>query len=165
MKKNIHQKERFIILISAINKAGVLFKILSLCRRKRYSLESVNAGGTNIDNIYNITLVMFENRERVHLILHQINKIIEVVHIKAYEPKDVVDKELVLLAVKNINVAKKLINVKEHDVNIRIINEVKKQPVLELIAEGEEMNHVLAILNMKRDVVKMVRSGRVALKI
>lgn len=160
----MNKKDRFIVIISAVNKPGVLNKILSLCRRRRYNIESVTAGGTHVANMYNITLVLFENKNKIHNIVNQINKIIEVVSIEAAEPKDVVDKELVLLVVQNKTVAQKLIKNKNHNASIKIINTVNKHPVLELIAEGTEINHILNNLN-KKHIIKMVRSGRLALKI
>lgn len=155
-------KEKFIILISAVNKAGVLNKILSLCRRRRYSLVSVTAGSTENKNIYNITLVLFENKNRVNQIVNQISKIIEVLTTESFLPKDVVDKELILIILKNKKAAEKLLKNKEHDINVRFLKKLNNKFILEIIGEGTEVDHALSLLN-KKDIIKLVRSGSVCL--
>ena len=157
-------KEKFIILIAAVNKAGVLNKILSLCRRRRYSLVSVTAGSTENKNIYNITLVLFENKNRVNQIVNQINKIIEVLTTESFSPKDVVDKELILIILKNKKAVDKLVKNKEHNINVRVLKKLDNNFILEIIGEGTEVDHALSLLN-KKDIIKLVRSGSVAIKL
>jgi acetolactate synthase-1/3 small subunit len=157
-------KEKFIILITAVNKAGVLNKILSLCRRRRYSLQSVTAGPTEKANIYNITLVLFENKNRVDQIVNQINKIIEVISTNAFIPKDVIDKELILIILKNKKSTDKILKNNEHDINVRVLKKINNNFILEIIGEGTEVDHALSLLS-KKDIVKLVRSGSVAIKL
>ena len=149
----------------AENKPGVLSKVTSLCRRRRYNIKSLTAGRTHLPNISNMTLVFSKEKERIQNIANQINKIVEVVSVEIVQSKDVIDKELVLLTVKNSAVANKLLKNSVHDINIRIINTVGKYFVLEIVGEGGEIEHLLNKLDFKKDVVQLMRSGLVALKL
>ena len=158
-------KDQQIIIIMAENKPGVLSKVTSLCRRRRYNIKSLTAGRTHLPNISNMTLVFSKEKERIQNIANQINKIVEVVSVEIVQSKDVIDKELVLLTVKNSAVANKLLKNSVHDINIRIINTVGKYFVLEIVGEGGEIEHLLNKLDFKKDVVQLMRSGLVALKL
>ena len=112
-----------------------------------------------------MTLVFSKEKERIQNIANQINKIVEVVSVEIVQSKDVIDKELVLLTVKNSVVANKLLKSSVHDINIRIINTVGKYFVLEIVGEGGEIEYLLNKLDFKKDVVQLMRSGLVALKL
>ncbi|MFH2105238.1 MAG: acetolactate synthase small subunit [Parcubacteria group bacterium] len=165
MAENIKEKKKHIVIISVENKPGVLSKIASLCRRRRYNIDSITAGTSHQPGITHITIVFLEQEVKIEQIVSQIDKLVEVISIEALEPKDVIDKELLLLVVRDRQVANRLLKLSCHDVNVRIINTVNRQPVLEIVGEGREIDHVIAELDMKKDVIKMVKSGLIALKI
>ncbi|NQV12979.1 MAG: acetolactate synthase small subunit [Parcubacteria group bacterium] len=165
MSQSSKEKKKHIVLLWVENKPGVLSKIASLCRRRRYNIDSITAGTSHQPGITHITIVFLEQKVKIGQIVSQIDKLIEVISIEALAPKDVIDKELLLLIVRDKQVADRLLKMSRHDVNVRIINTVDHQPVLEIVGEGREIDHVIAELDMKQDVVKMVKSGLVALKI
>lgn len=154
-----------IIIILVQNKPGVLTKVASLCRRRRFNIESLTVSTTIREDISQITLVFFEREDRITQITNQIRKIIEVISIEAAEPSGVIDKELVLLIAKNKAVADKLLKNDFHNAYVKLINTVDRKPVLEILAEGAEIDHILDSLDFKKDLVKIVRSGLVALKV
>ena len=147
------------------NKPGVLTQVASLCRRRRFNIESLTVSTTTREDISQITLVFFEHKSRIRQIVNQINKLIEVISVEAVLSQDVIDKELVLLIAKDKKIAQRIIETEAHNIKARIINTVNKQPILEIVGEGAEIEHILASLNFKKDVVKIVRSGLVALKV
>ena len=159
------QQNRQIVIIKVKNTPGVLSKVSSLCRRRRYNIQSLTVGETHQHNISQITLVFAKERERIQNIINQIDKLIEVISVEVVELKDVVDKELVLLIVKNNSIADKILKNKIHNVSARIINNINNLPVLEIFGSGIEISRVLESLDLKKDVVKMARSGLIALKL
>ena len=165
MAENTKEKKKHIVILWVENKPGVLSKISSLCRRRRYNIDSITAGTSHQPGITHITIVFTELGVEIGQIVDQIDKLVEVISIEALEPKDVIDKELLLLIVKNKQVADRLLKKSRHDVNVRVINTINGQPVLEIVGEGREIDHVIAEVDMKKDVVKMVKSGLIALKI
>lgn len=159
------KKNQQIVIIQVENKPGVLSKVASLCRRRRYNIQSLTVGTTHVSDISQITLVFAKEKERIHNIINQIDKLIEVLSVETVRRKDVVDKELVLLVVKDKSVANRLLKNTMHNTNIHTVNTVDKHPVLEIVGEGSEVEHLLGLLDVKKDVIKMVRSGLVALKL
>ena len=147
------------------NKPGVLSKVASLCRRRRYNIQSLTVGTTHVPNISQITLVFAKEKERIHNIINQIDKLIEVLSVEMVRRKDVVDKELVLLVVKDKSVTNKISKNTMHNTSVRVINTIDGHPVLEIVGEGGEVEYLLGLLDLKKDVIKMVRSGLIALKL
>ncbi|MBU1177946.1 acetolactate synthase small subunit [Patescibacteria group bacterium] len=165
MAKITKEKKKHIVLLWVENKPGVLSKIASLCRRRRYNIDSLTVSTSHQPGVSHMTIVFAEEGIKIQQIVNQINKLVEVISIEAVQPKDVIDKELLLLIVKNNQVANRLLKMSRHDVNVRMINTVDRHPVLEVVGEGREIDHVIAEVDMKKDVVKMVKSGLIALKI
>lgn len=156
----------FILLITTENKPGVLNKIASLCRRRRYNVESITAGISNEPNITHITLVLSGLRQdRIQQIVNQINKIVEVIAVEPVDQKEVIDKELVLAVLANQQILEKIKTVSKHDVDIKLLNNTNNKPVVQITGEGTEIEHLLTSLNLKKDIIKMARGGLVALKI
>lgn len=158
-------KNKQIIIIMVQNQPGVLTKIASLCRRRRFNIESLTVSTTIREDISQITLVFQEDKNRIAQIVNQIRKIIEVIEIEAVEPRQVIDRELVLLVLRDQKIAEKILANKFHNAQIRLLNRINNNPILELTGEGTEIEHILAGLDMKKEVIKIARSGLVALKI
>ena len=159
------QQNRQIVIIKVENTPGVLSKVSSLCRRRRYNIQSLTVGETHQLGISQITLVFTKEKKRIQNIINQIDKLIEVLSVEVVEPKDVVDKELVLLIVKNNSIADKILEKKIHNISARIINNIDDCPVLEILGSGIDIDNILESLNFKKDVLKMARSGLIALKL
>lgn len=153
-----------IIIITAENKPGVLGRILSLCRRRQFNIESITAGKTNQPGLSHITVVFDEDISSIDKVIRQIDKLIDVIDIQKVDLKEVVDRELVLLILKDQSVADRLMKHDLHSAQIRQINTVNDHPVLEVLANATEIEHIVGELDMHDEVVQMVRSGMVAMK-
>jgi acetolactate synthase-1/3 small subunit len=89
------------ILAFAHNQPGVLYKLLSLIRKKRYNVETITVGHTHVDGISRMT-ISFSHGEgnKIEQIVQQIAKITEIPKTEDVTDADVINRELVLLKVK-----------------------------------------------------------------
>ena len=156
------EKNKHIVIIEVENKPGVLTRVTALCRRRRYNIESLTVSTTKNPEISQITLVFFCQVERINQIINQIDKLIEVISIEKANPKNSIDKELVLLIVKNQKTAQELLTKTSKNINIKIIQD-SKNPIIEIISSSEIIENIIKNIN-KKDILKIVRSGVVALK-
>lgn len=155
-------KDNHILIIWAQNKPGVLNKILSLCRRRRYNIEALTAGTTHVPNVSHITLVLSGLHEgRASQVAEQISKIIEVVSVDVVEQKDVVDRELFVMIGKSREIYEKLEGQTARDIDVKLLNEVDGKPVIQVTGPGLEIEQVIEELDMEKDVEKLVRTGLV----
>ena len=95
------QKRLHTILAFAHNQPGVLYKLLSLIRKKRYNVETITVGHTHVDGISRMT-ISFSHGEgnKIDQIVRQIDKITEIPKTDDVTYANVINRELVLLKVK-----------------------------------------------------------------
>lgn len=154
-----------IIIITAENKPGVLGRILSLCRRRQFNIDGLTAGKTHHSGLSHITIVFDQDIACLDKAIRQIEKLIDVIEVKKVEIKEVMDRELVLFILKDQSVADKIMTDKMHAAQIRQLNTVQNHPVLEVVANGAEIEHIIGLLNMNEEVVQMIRGGLVAMEV
>ncbi len=72
----MRQKKLHTILAFAHNQPGVLYKLLSLIRKKRYNVETITVGHTHVEGISRMT-ISFSHGEgnKIEQIVQQIAKI------------------------------------------------------------------------------------------
>lgn len=94
-------KKLHTILAFAHNQPGVLYKLLSLIRKKRYNVETITVGHTHVDGISRMT-ISFSHGEgnKIGQIVQQIDKITEIPKTVDVTYGNVINRELVLLKVK-----------------------------------------------------------------
>jgi acetolactate synthase-1/3 small subunit len=97
----MRQKKLHTILAFAHNQPGVLYKLLSLIRKKRYNVETITVGHTHVDGISRMT-ISFSHGEgnKTEQIVKQIDKITEIPKTNDVTYENVVNRELILLKVK-----------------------------------------------------------------
>ena len=89
------------ILAFAHNQPGVLYKLLSLIRKKRYNVETITVGHTHVPGISRMTLSFsHEEGNRFEQVVRQIEKITEIPKTEDVTDADVINRELVLLKVR-----------------------------------------------------------------
>jgi len=95
------QKKLHTILAFAHNQPGVLYKLLSLIRKKRYNVETITVGHTHVEGISRMT-ISFSHGEgnKIEQIVQQIDKITEIPKTDDVTYENVVNRELILLKVK-----------------------------------------------------------------
>ena len=153
-----------IVLITVQNKAGVLNKITSLCRRRKYNIDSLTVGKTENIDISHITMVFAEDKEKINQIINQIDNLIEVIDIEVVESRNVVDKELVLLIIKK-NASNRIAKITDRtNADLKIINNFDRKQVIQIVGEGVEIENIIEKIN-KKDIIRIVRSGLVVVKI
>jgi acetolactate synthase-1/3 small subunit len=95
------QKKLHTILAFAHNQPGVLYKLLSLIRKKRYNIETITVGHTHVEGISRMTISFSHGEEnKIEQIVRQIDKITEIPKTDDVTYENVINRELVLLKVK-----------------------------------------------------------------
>jgi len=97
----MRQKKLHTILAFAHNQPGVLYKLLSLIRKKRYNVETITVGHTHVEGISRMTISFSHGAgNKIEQIVQQIDKITEIPKTDDVTYENVVNRELILLKVK-----------------------------------------------------------------
>ena len=87
------------ISILVENHAGVLARVSGLFARRAYNIDSLAVGVTADENVSRITIVADGDDYTLEQILKQLNKLIDVIKVRAFSETELLTRELVLVKV------------------------------------------------------------------
>lgn len=82
------------------NKAGVLARVSSLFARRGYNIYSLAVAPTDDERFSRITVVVDVESAPLEQVVKQLNKLVNVIKISELDPRDSVERELMLVTVK-----------------------------------------------------------------
>ncbi|MCP4434055.1 MAG: acetolactate synthase small subunit [Actinomycetia bacterium] len=82
------------------NRSGVLARIAGLFARRGYNIYSLAVAPTDDDRFSRITIVVDVESAPLEQIVKQLNKLVNVIKISELDPRDSIERELMLLTVK-----------------------------------------------------------------
>jgi len=82
------------------NRAGVLARVASLFARRGYNIWSLAVAPTEDEQFSRITVVVDVESAPLEQVVKQLNKLINVIKISELDPRDSVERELMLLTVR-----------------------------------------------------------------
>ncbi len=81
------------------NKPGVLTRVTSLFARRGFNIDSLAVGTTEDPTMSRITIVCSAAETPIEQITKQVHKLINVIKVQELDPKESVDRELVLFKI------------------------------------------------------------------
>lgn len=144
------------------NKAGVLARVAQLFARRGYNIYSLAVAPTNDTRFSRITVTVDVESAPLEQVVKQLNKLINVIKISELDPRDSVERELMLLTVKAEPSRRHQI-IELADVFGGRIEDVGHDELTISLADAPARLDDLAELLAPYEVVSLQRTGRVAL--
>lgn len=82
------------------NRAGVLARVAGLFSRRGYNIESLAVAPTDDDRFSRITIVVDVDAAPIEQMVKQLNKLINVIKITELDPRDSVERELMMATLR-----------------------------------------------------------------
>jgi len=92
--------QHHVLSVLVENKAGVLSRVTNLFARRGYNIYSLAVAPTDDERFSRITIVVDADSAPLEQIVKQLNKLINVLKISELDPRDSVERELMLLTVR-----------------------------------------------------------------
>ncbi len=144
------------------NRAGVLARVSALFARRGYNIYSLAVAPTDDERFSRITVVVDVEQAPLEQVVKQLNKLIHVIKISELDPRDSVERELMLVTVKAPAEVRgqiiELIGVFEG----RIIDVGHDELALSLDAHPDRLDDLEDLLR-PFGIIDLQRTGRVAL--
>ncbi len=155
---------KHIISVLVENRFGVLARISGLFSARGFNISSLAVGETEDPAISRMTIVVKGDDKILEQVKKQLNKLIDIIHVKDYIKKEHIDRELMLFKV--------LVNKQSNDKVLKILKEscakiiqIKEDSiVVEIVGGQDEIDKLLNVLN-KFEIKEMVRTGRIAMEL
>ena len=150
------------LVVLVENKAGVLARVASLFARRGFNIFSLAVAPTEDERFSRITIVVDVASAPLEQITKQLYKLINVVKISELDPRDSVERELMLVTVRADVTARsqviELVNLFEG----RVVDVGHDELTVSIDGEPDRLDDVEALLR-PFGIVELQRTGRVAL--
>ncbi len=85
------------------NRAGALNRITGLFSRRAFNIDSLAVGVTDDPTVSRVTIIVDNGNHMVEQVEKQLNKLIEVIKVRTFEPENLIGRELMILKVSATN--------------------------------------------------------------
>ncbi len=150
------------LVVLVENRAGVLARVASLFARRGFNIFSLAVAPTEDDRFSRITIVVDVESAPLEQITKQLYKLVNVVKISELDPRDSVERELMLVTLRADMTARspiiELVNLFEG----RVVDVGHDELTVSLDGTPDRLDDVEALLH-PFGIVELQRTGRVAL--
>lgn len=152
--------------ISALvqNEAGTINRIVSMFRRRGFSLASFNAGDCEDPGYSRVTFVVNADENDLTQCLLQLEKLIDVVEVEDLEPEQSVGTELALIRLRPLDHQRDAIYQTVQRAQAWVPKSTPREMVVEFTGGLDEIESLIASLR-PYGIVEVVRTGLVAIKV
>jgi acetolactate synthase-1/3 small subunit len=155
--------QEFTITAFSENSIGLLNRITIIFTRRSVNIESLTVSESSIKGIHKFTIVVNATEEQVINVVHQIEKLVEVLKAYYHRCEDIIFQEVALYKVQTHALLEgKVIEKIVRKYSARILEVTPEYIVLEKTGHEDETQHLFEELK-KIGVKQFTRSGRIAI--
>ncbi|MBN1683508.1 acetolactate synthase small subunit [Candidatus Bathyarchaeota archaeon] len=146
------------------NKPGVLFKVSNLFRRRGYNIDSITVGTLQDSELSRMTVTIDADSKILNQIVEQLDKMVEVIKIKRFDPIRTITRELLLIKLNTIDPMVRQEALEAINDNHGLILDIEPETlVAEITGEPQEIDKFLnRIKNI--EIRELSRTGATALE-
>ena len=155
-------QEEFTLTIFSENRVGILNQITAVFTRRHINIESLTTSESAIEGIHKFTIVVFTTREKIEVLVKQIEKKIDVLKAYFFSQDEIIHQEVALYKVPTSalfegNEIEKLVR----QYGARILEMTAEYAVIEKTGHKKETQELFNKLD-PYGVTQFTRSGRIA---
>jgi acetolactate synthase-1/3 small subunit len=144
------------------NKPGVLTRVAGLFARRGFNIDSLVVAQTEDAGVSRMTITVEERDQSVEQITKQLHKLINVLKITSLDPKDSVEREMLLVKVKADGRTRPEIMQLVELFGAKIVDVGSDVLVIEMTGTREKVSSFMELLE-RFGVVELMRTGRIAM--
>lgn len=142
------------------NKPGVLVRIAMTFARRGYNIDSLVVSPSANERFSRMTITVKGDPQTLEQIIHQANKLVDVVHAWEHNDLEAVHSELALFKLRKTGDVKKVVTGLMKSFQTRLIDDSEDSFIVEQVGTTEELDQFEKILK-KYHILEMVRTGKV----
>lgn len=154
---------RSVIAVYVENKYGVLSRVSGLFMRKGFNIDSLTVGETEDPDYSRITITLNGDDYAREQLINQLKKLYNVKQVKLLETDASVERELLLVKVKNTAENRQEIMAATEIYRAKIIDYTTESMCVEVTGEPSKIKAFIEVMK-PLGIVEMCRTGVVALE-
>lgn len=148
-----------VLSILVDNTAGVLSRVSGLFSRRDYNIDSVSVGVTADPRYSRMTVVCSGDDQVLDQITKQLNKLVDVRHIKILETNNSVIRELVLVKVRVSRANRQDVITIADIFRAKVIDVAADSMILEITGTQSKVDACLELLSDGNEILELARTG------
>lgn len=144
------------------NRPGVLTRVASLFARRGFNIDSLAVGITEDPTLSRITIVVGGDDVRLEQVAKQLHKLVNVIKIQDLDPREMVDRELVLFKVNAPADRRHEIIEIANVFRAKIVDVGKNTVTIEATGAGDKLSAMEDLLRAY-GIKELARTGKIAL--
>ena len=154
---------RHIIGILLQNETGALSRVAGLFSSRGYNIESLSVSATDDPTLSRITLVTTGSEAVVHQIVHQLQKLVDVVAVDDMTSDDHLERELALIKLRCRTGQRDAVKSLLETAGGRFLSEERDCQIAEVTSSEAAINELVRQLAQPAELLEIVRSGALAM--
>jgi len=155
--------KRFVIAIYVENKYGVLTRVTGMFMRRGFNIDSLTVGETDDPNFSRITITVHGDDFLRDQLIRQITKIVNVKNVKLLEADNSVEREMMLIKVKNSRENRSEVMAATQIYRAKIIDYNTDTLCVEITGEPTKINAFIEVMK-PLGIIEICRTGVAALE-
>ena len=155
--------KRFVIAALVENKYGVLTRVSGLFMRKGFNIDSLTVGETEDPQYSRITITLCGDEYIKDQLINQLKKLHNVKNVKHINDKQSIERELVLIKIKNSTQNRSEILAVTEIYRAKIVNYNLKTICVAMTGKPSKINAFIEIVR-PLGIVELCRTGVVAIE-
>lgn len=155
--------KRFVIAVYVENKYGVLARVSGMFMRKGFNIDSLTVGETDDPCYSRITITVRGDDYLREQLINQLRKLFNVKQVKLLEQETTVERELMLIKVKNTPENRSEVIAATEIYRAKIIDYTTDTMCVEVTGEPSKINAFIEVMK-PLGIAEICRTGVVALE-
>lgn len=155
--------KRFVIAVYVENKYGVLARVSGMFMRKGFNIDSLTVGETDDPNFSRITITVRGDDFLRDQLTNQLRKLHNVKKVKLLESDTSVERELMLIKIKNTPENRNEVMAATEIYRAKIIDYATDTMCVEVTGDPAKINAFIDVMK-PLGIIEMCRTGVVALE-
>lgn len=151
------------IAILVEDQPGVMARVASLFTRRGFNIESIAVGHSEKPGISRMTIITSGDEKVLEQVTKQLNKLIDVIRVRDISPRNVIERELILVKVHtdSLSIRAEIIQLVEI-FKAKVVYVERDTLTIEMSGDEEKISGLLELLR-PFGIIEIVRTGRIAI--
>jgi len=151
------------IAILVEDQPGVMARVASLFTRRGFNIESIAVGHSEKPGISRMTIITSGDEKVLEQVTKQLNKLIDVIRVRDISPRNVIERELILVKVHtdSLSIRAEIIQLVEI-FKAKVVYVERDTLTIEMSGDEEKVSGLLALIK-PFGIIEIVRTGRIAI--
>ena len=155
--------KKFTVAILVHNQFGVLNRVTSMFRRRQFNITSLTVSETESEEFSRITVQSEGDEIKKEQLINQLYKLPDVVSIAELDNLDTVNRELLLIKVKNDPNVRGEISAASDAYEGKIVDFTKDSIIIQMIGDSRKIDNFVTLMK-DFGILEICRTGVVSLQ-